>query len=262
LLCLFLLLQLTERPSFQESLPDPPKKLANMGTVKQRLKKLMDSLNSDEQFTRLAYQCASTFRATDYSGGCNGARIRFPPGSDWPINAGLNDTIALLTPIKEKFGTGLSYSDLIVLAGNLAAERAGSPTLKFCPGRTDDNTGTAWERISYGNTHPPATVEEMLELVHRRGQTYSDFVALTFLRFRTAESLRAALDGANDRTSTCNTTGDDLTILALQYHPEVRYWADNFASSPTKEYATAFAQSWTRLMNADRFDGPVRNKCG
>jgi catalase (peroxidase I) len=219
----------------------------------------MNNLSSDEQFVRLAYQCASTYRATDYSGGCNGARIRFPPGIDWPINAGLNETVKQLAPIKGKYGDSLSYADLIVLAGNIAAERTAKESgttlkLKFCPGRTDDISGAAWESVSYGNTEVPRSVEQVIELLHRRGQTYKDFVALTFNTFKTTKALREALS-SDSNTNTC------IIIQTLVYHPEIRYWAEKFSSWSNDEYATAFAESWTRLMNVDRFDGPVRNVC-
>ena len=103
----------------------------------------------------------------------------------------------------------------------------------------------------------------MVELLHRRGQTYEDFVALTFTRFRTVEKLRAVLDAAiiGRGDATCDTTGQDLTVLALQHHPEIRFWAESIIAKGTKEYSRSFAKSWTRLMNADRFDGPVRNMC-
>ena len=239
---------------FQHPLPEPDK-LADMDDVAKDLKKLIKHSGTEQEFVRLAYQCASTFRATDNAGGCNGARIRFPPGSDWLINAGLNDTIALLEPIKEKYGTGLSYADLFVLAGNVAVKRLGSPKLKFCPGRTDDVDGSAWNHLAYGISDPPTSVDQLIELIHRRGQSYKDFVALTYPRFTSTKKLRKALaEPAMD---------GDFVLLGLQYYPELRYWAEHIASATDDDvYGELFAASWTRLMNADRFDGPVGNVCG
>jgi catalase-peroxidase len=73
----------------------------------------------------LALQCAGTFRATDYHGGCNGARIRFAPENTWPQNARLDQALALLQPIKDQFGASLTWADLIVFAGHVAVEQVG-----------------------------------------------------------------------------------------------------------------------------------------
>lgn len=238
---------------FQYPLPDPPKKLADTKDVKQDLDKLMKkNKDSEAEFLRLAWQCASTFRATDYQGGCNGARILYPPGSTWPINAGLDATIAMLEPIKKKYGEKLSYADLIVLAGNVAAERSGSPKMKFCPGRTDAADGSGWKPIEYGNTNHPASVDEMIELYERRGQTAQEFVALSFAKFGSTKKLSHVL-----------TSGNSTALLdrGLTYYPELRYWADHYVAAGDDEYGEDFAAAWTKLMNADRFDGPLGNVC-
>ena len=41
-------------------------------------------------FVELAYQCAATFRRSDYLGGCNGARVRLSTQANWTISAGLD----------------------------------------------------------------------------------------------------------------------------------------------------------------------------
>jgi len=54
----------------------------------------------------------------------NGARIRFSPGKDWPVNVGLDRTLAALAPIQRQFqAQGLTWTDLIVLAGTVAVQK-------------------------------------------------------------------------------------------------------------------------------------------
>ena len=96
--------------------------------------------------SRLAWQCASSFRATDYQGGCNGARIRHSPASDWAVNTNLGEALALLEPVRHQYGSSLSWADLIVLAGTTALEEAGNMTIPFCDvGRVDSEDGEGWK---------------------------------------------------------------------------------------------------------------------
>lgn len=236
---------------FQFPLPDRPKKLADMDKVAKDLRKLMKS-EDEGQYIRLAFQCASTYRATDHQGGCNGARIRFPPGSEWPVNAGLDKTLATLEPIKKKYGKHLSYADLIILAGNVAVERIGAPKMTFCPGRTDAVDGSGWKPVIFGNTEYPATVDAMIEVYERRGQTAQDFVSLYFAWYNSTKKLEHVLTKPEH---------ESVWEEGLKYYPELRYWAEHYVTAGDKEFSKDFAKAWTGLMNADRFDGPLGNVC-
>ncbi|MAH77209.1 MAG: catalase/peroxidase HPI [Gammaproteobacteria bacterium] len=90
-----------------------------------------------QEMAETAWASAYTYRGSDMRGGANGARIRLAPQKDWEVNKPeqLAKVLAAYQGVSDD--TGVSVADIIVLAGNLAIEKASGMEVPFTPGRGD-----------------------------------------------------------------------------------------------------------------------------
>mmetsp|Transcript_13011 Transcript_13011/g.21304 ORF Transcript_13011/g.21304 Transcript_13011/m.21304 type:complete len:356 (-) Transcript_13011:415-1482(-) len=125
---------------------------------------------------RLAWHASGTYDKKTQTGGSDGATMRFPPESLHGANAGLYHARIFLEPIKSEY-PWISYADLWTLAGAVAIEEMGGPSIPWRSGRSDapDNT-----------TAPPdgrlpdasKTQKHVRDIFGRMGFTDREMVAL------------------------------------------------------------------------------------
>lgn len=130
-------------------------------------------------FIRLAWHSAGTYRVADGRGGAATGNQRFAPVSSWPDNVLLDKARRLLWPIKQKYGEKISWSDLMILAGNCALESMGFKTFGFAGGRED-----IWEPekdINWGTEREWLADERHDESGELKGQLAADHMGLIYV---------------------------------------------------------------------------------
>jgi catalase-peroxidase len=253
---------------FQQPLPDAPDSKPDYIPLRESVQAKLDdeSITADE-LVHLAFQCASTHRSTDYSGGCNGARIRFSPEIDWEVNAGID---AVLTKLGSIERGDASMSDLIVLAGNVGLEMAGGDGMTFCGGRVDAADAAFSENLEPRDYVSSATVGvrddfEVMGLTAKQGvalygrpssrypELGSIFTALTTETFEEKDGMFAPAAGGGGNSVTAK---EYALVEDTEYKAIVEAFVADMAA-----FKTELAGGWTYLMTADRFSGPRENTC-
>ncbi|CAL9094960.1 unnamed protein product [Musa textilis] len=147
--------------------------LKEIEKARRDLRALISSKNCAPIMLRLAWHDAGTYDAKTKTGGPNGS-IRFEEEYSHGSNAGLKIAIDLLEPVKAKHPK-ITYADLYQLAGVVAVEITGGPTVPFAPGRKDSSVCPEEGRLPDANQG----VSHLRSIFCRMGLSDKDIVALS-----------------------------------------------------------------------------------
>ncbi|TMX01989.1 hypothetical protein EJD97_022913 [Solanum chilense] len=122
---------------------------------------------------RLAWHDAGTYDAKSKTGGPNGS-IRNEEEFTHGANNGLKIALDFCEAVKSKHPK-ITYADLYQLAGVVAVEVTGGPTIEFVPGRKDSSVSPKEGRLPDAKQGVP----HLKDVFYRMGLSDKDIVALS-----------------------------------------------------------------------------------
>lgn len=147
--------------------------LKEIDRARRDLRALISSKNCAPIMLRLAWHDAGTYDAKSKTGGPNGS-IRNEKELNHSSNNGLKIAIDLCEPVKARHPK-ITYADLYQLAGVVAVEVTGGPTIDFVPGRKDFMDSPEEGRLPDAKQGP----SHLREVFYRMGLSDKDIVALS-----------------------------------------------------------------------------------
>ncbi|XP_022775436.1 probable L-ascorbate peroxidase 3 [Durio zibethinus] len=150
-----------------------PNYLKEIEKARRDLRALIYSKNCAPIMLRLAWHDAGTYDAKTETGGPNGS-IRQDHELNHSANNGLRIAVELCEEVKARHRE-ITYADLYQLAGVVAVEVTGGPTIDFVPGRKDSLESPEEGRL------PDAKqgARHLRDIFYRMGLSDKDIVALS-----------------------------------------------------------------------------------
>ncbi|KAJ4715993.1 Ascorbate peroxidase [Melia azedarach] len=147
--------------------------LKEIDKARRDLRALIAQKNCAPIMLRLAWHDAGTYDVNTKTGGPNGS-IRNEEEYSHGANSGLKIAIDFFEAVKAKHPK-ITYADLYQLAGVVAVEVTGGPTIDFVPGRKDSKISTREGRLPDAKQGAP----HIRDVFYRMGLSDKDIVALS-----------------------------------------------------------------------------------
>lgn len=141
--------------------------------ARRSLRSLISSKNCAPLMLRLAFHDAGTYDVSTKTGGPNGS-IRNLEELNHVANTGLVIAVDFCETIKKMYPR-ITYADLYQLAGVVAVEISGGPSIDFVPGRKDSMVSPEEGRLPNAMEGP----SHLKEVFYRMGLSDKDIVALS-----------------------------------------------------------------------------------